>query len=138
MAAGHGNIPRPVRTDFAAEYSKNVCSFPGLAMGANRRRSVAGSDIFRTRGERFSYSRSSVVLSRQFSPRTTQSSWIRSWMEKRRILIVDNNDELRVLLERALEELGHNVVAAAERDTALSRDDLDSFDLIIKIGRAHV
>lgn len=52
-------------------------------------------------------------------------------MEKRRILIVDNNDELRVLLERALEELGHNVVAAAERDTALSRDDLDSFDLII-------
>jgi serine/threonine-protein kinase RsbW len=52
-------------------------------------------------------------------------------MEKRRILIVDNNDELRVLLEQALEDLGHDVVAASERDKALNRDDLDSFDLII-------
>lgn len=52
-------------------------------------------------------------------------------MEKRRILIVDNNDELRVLLELALKELGHDVVATAERVKALSRDDLDSFDLII-------
>ena len=52
-------------------------------------------------------------------------------MEKRRILIVDNNDELRVLLEQALGNLGHEVVAAAERDKALRRDDLDSFDLII-------
>jgi serine/threonine-protein kinase RsbW len=52
-------------------------------------------------------------------------------MEKRRILIVDNNDELRVLLEQALEDLGHDVVAAAERNKALDRDDLDSFDLII-------
>jgi serine/threonine-protein kinase RsbW len=52
-------------------------------------------------------------------------------MEKRRILIVDNNDELRVLLEQALENLGHEVVAASERDKALRRDDLDSFDLII-------
>ena len=52
-------------------------------------------------------------------------------MEKRRILIVDNNDELRVLLEQALENLGHDVVAAAARAKALRRDDLDSFDLII-------
>ncbi len=52
-------------------------------------------------------------------------------MEKRRILIVDNNDELRVLLEQALENLGHHVVAAAGRAKALRRDDLDSFDLII-------
>jgi serine/threonine-protein kinase RsbW len=52
-------------------------------------------------------------------------------MEKRRILIVDNNDELRVLLEQALAKLGHEVVAAGERDTALCRGDLDSFDLII-------
>ena len=52
-------------------------------------------------------------------------------MEKRRILIVDNNDELRVLLEQALENLGHDVIAAAQRDKALNRDDLDSFDLII-------
>src|SRR5215207_9381777 len=52
-------------------------------------------------------------------------------MEKRRILIVDNNDELRVLLEQALGQLGHDVTVTGERDKALRRDDLDSFDLII-------
>ena len=51
-------------------------------------------------------------------------------MEKRRILIVDNNDELRIL-EQALEVLGHEVVISEERETALRRNDLDSFDLII-------
>lgn len=52
-------------------------------------------------------------------------------MQKRRILIVDNNDELRLLLERVLGRLGHDVVATGERKKALRRDDLDSFDLII-------
>ena len=52
-------------------------------------------------------------------------------MEKRRILIVDNSDELRVLLEQALGRLGHEVVVTGEREKALRRDDLDSFDLII-------
>jgi serine/threonine-protein kinase RsbW len=52
-------------------------------------------------------------------------------MEKRRILIVDNNDELRVLLEQALGKLGHEVVVATERRKALRRDDLETFDLII-------
>jgi len=52
-------------------------------------------------------------------------------MEKRRILIVDNNDELRVLLEQALGKLGHEVIVMAEREEALRRDDLDSFDLVI-------
>ena len=52
-------------------------------------------------------------------------------MEKRRILIVDNNDELRVLLEQALGRLGHEVVVTGEREKALRREDLDSFDLII-------
>jgi len=52
-------------------------------------------------------------------------------MDKRRILIVDNNDELRVLLEQDLAKLGHDVVAATGRNKALRRDDLDSFDLII-------
>ena len=52
-------------------------------------------------------------------------------MEKRRILIVDNNDELRALLEQALGRLGHEVIVTGERDKALRRDDLDSFDLII-------
>ena len=52
-------------------------------------------------------------------------------MLKRRILIVDNNDELRVLLEQALGRLGHEVVVTGERNKALRRDDLESFDLII-------
>jgi serine/threonine-protein kinase RsbW len=52
-------------------------------------------------------------------------------MEKRRILIVDNNDELRVLLEHTLGRLGHEVVVTGEREKALRRDDLESFDLII-------
>jgi serine/threonine-protein kinase RsbW len=52
-------------------------------------------------------------------------------MEKRRILIVDNNDELRVLLEKTLGRLGHEVIVTGERAKALRRDDLDSFDLII-------
>ena len=51
-------------------------------------------------------------------------------MDKRRILIVDNNDELRIL-EQALERLGHEVVFSVEREKALRRNDLDSFDLII-------
>jgi CheY-like chemotaxis protein len=52
-------------------------------------------------------------------------------MEQRRILIVDNNDELRSTLEQVLRDLGHTVVATGEREAALSREDLDEFDLII-------
>src|ERR1044072_4373112 len=52
-------------------------------------------------------------------------------MHKRRMLIVDNNDELRLLLEKGLGELGHDVVVTGERKKALRRDDLDRFDLII-------
>src|SRR5918911_1680543 len=52
-------------------------------------------------------------------------------MEQRRILIVDNNDELRSTLEQVLRDLGHEVVATGNRDEALAREDLDEFDLII-------
>ncbi len=52
-------------------------------------------------------------------------------MQKRRILIVDNNDELRVILEAVLGKLGHQVVVIGDRDAALAREDLDEFDLII-------
>jgi serine/threonine-protein kinase RsbW len=52
-------------------------------------------------------------------------------MQKRRILIVDNNDELRAILENALGSLGHDAVVTGDRDEALSRNDLDQFDLII-------
>lgn len=52
-------------------------------------------------------------------------------MDKRRILIVDDNDELRMSLEGVLRELGHDVIATGDRNVALERDDLDEFDLII-------
>jgi serine/threonine-protein kinase RsbW len=52
-------------------------------------------------------------------------------MRKRRILIVDNNDELRAILETALDGLGCEAVVTGDRDEALSRDDLDKFDVII-------
>ncbi|MGI9167093.1 MAG: ATP-binding protein [Pyrinomonadaceae bacterium] len=52
-------------------------------------------------------------------------------MQKRRILIVDNNDELRAILEKVLGTLGHAVVVTGEREEALAREDLDQFDLII-------
>src|ERR1041384_2848750 len=81
-------------------------------------------DIFRTRSGRFSYRRA-----RYLSSNIRSLDW--SLMTKRRILIVDNNDELRVLLEQALGKLGHDVVVTGERAKALRRDDLDSFDLII-------
>jgi serine/threonine-protein kinase RsbW len=52
-------------------------------------------------------------------------------MHQRRILIVDNNDELRNILGEVLGKLGHQVVVTGDREQALERDDLDDFDLII-------
>ncbi len=52
-------------------------------------------------------------------------------MDKRRILVVDNNAGLRAMLAQVLGDLGHEVVTAGDRDEALAREDLDGFDLII-------
>ncbi|CAN5519024.1 MAG: ATP-binding protein [Pyrinomonadaceae bacterium] len=52
-------------------------------------------------------------------------------MQKRKILIVDNNDELRAILEQVLGGLGHAVTVTGDREEALDREDLDQFDLII-------
>jgi serine/threonine-protein kinase RsbW len=52
-------------------------------------------------------------------------------MQKRRVLIVDNDDELRHSLDQVLRDLGHEPVATGDRTEALSRNDLDQFDLII-------
>jgi len=52
-------------------------------------------------------------------------------MEKRRILVVDNNEGLRATLAEVLGSLGHDVVATGDREAALGRDDLDQFDVII-------
>ncbi len=52
-------------------------------------------------------------------------------MQKRKILIVDNNDELRAILEKVLGKLGHEVTGTGDREEALAREDLEEFDLII-------
>jgi CheY-like chemotaxis protein len=52
-------------------------------------------------------------------------------MDKRRILIVDDNQELRAVLEQVLSDLGHEVVVTGNREEALAREDLEDFDLII-------
>jgi len=52
-------------------------------------------------------------------------------MEKRKILIVDANDELRESLAEVMIELGHEVTATGDRAAALAREDLEDFDLII-------
>jgi serine/threonine-protein kinase RsbW len=52
-------------------------------------------------------------------------------MERRRILIVEGNAELRTVLSDALREQGHDVVTTGDRCEAVERDDLEDFDLII-------
>ncbi len=52
-------------------------------------------------------------------------------MDGRRILIVEGNAELRTVLSDALREQGHEVVTTGDRCEAVSREDLEDFDLII-------
>jgi serine/threonine-protein kinase RsbW len=73
--------------------------------------------------------RGSVFLASSILSSDITADW--SEMQKRRILIVDNNDDLRAILENALGGLGHEAIVTGNRDEALSREDLDEFDLII-------
>jgi serine/threonine-protein kinase RsbW len=52
-------------------------------------------------------------------------------LQKKKILIVDNSDEVCARLADALGALGHDVVATRGREEALARADLDEFDLIV-------
>jgi len=52
-------------------------------------------------------------------------------MDRRRILIVDANSELRTLLAQVLGELGHEVVATGDLSEVVTRADLEEFDLVI-------
>ncbi|MFN2454665.1 MAG: ATP-binding protein [Pyrinomonadaceae bacterium] len=52
-------------------------------------------------------------------------------MDKRKILIVNDNDELRDSLQTILRELGHRVSATDSRRAALAREDFQDFDLVI-------
>ncbi len=48
-----------------------------------------------------------------------------------RILIIENNDDIRVGLATELKNLGHTVIAETGRGEALAREDFDQFDLIV-------
>jgi serine/threonine-protein kinase RsbW len=52
-------------------------------------------------------------------------------MDKRRILIVEDHDEMRAALEREFKALGHDVLATGDRRSALEHVDVDEFDLIL-------
>lgn len=48
-----------------------------------------------------------------------------------RILIVENQDDLRAGLSRELQKFGHEVTVETERCEAIARDDLMKFDLLV-------
>lgn len=52
-------------------------------------------------------------------------------MEKRRILIVDDDDSSRHALERALSALGHETTISGSRNEALARQDFQEFDVVV-------
>ncbi len=50
---------------------------------------------------------------------------------QRRILIIDDHDDLATSLHEVFSHVGHYVYAVGDRKTALAIDDIDSFDLVI-------
>ena len=56
---------------------------------------------------------------------------IQSGNGKCRILIVENNDDIRAGLAVELSQLGHSVTVESERGKALARADLAEFDLLV-------
>ena len=56
---------------------------------------------------------------------------IQSGHYKCRILIVENDEDIRAGLARELNQLGHEVTLESEREQALARDDLAQFDLLV-------
>lgn len=52
-------------------------------------------------------------------------------MEKRRILIVDDDDSSRHALEQALSALGHETTISGSRNEALARQDFQEFDVVV-------
>lgn len=56
---------------------------------------------------------------------------IQGGQDKCRILIVENNDDIRAGLAEELNKLGHSVTLESERSKALARADLSEFDLLV-------
>jgi len=49
----------------------------------------------------------------------------------RRILIIDDHNDLATALDEVLSNIGHEVTIIADREKAVSRNDLESFDMVI-------
>lgn len=50
---------------------------------------------------------------------------------QRRILIIDDHDDLATALDEVLSHVGHKVTVISDRVKALARKDLESFDIVI-------
>jgi serine/threonine-protein kinase RsbW len=50
---------------------------------------------------------------------------------QRRILIIDDHDDLATALDEVLSHIGHEVTIISDRIKALARNDLQSFDMVI-------
>lgn len=50
---------------------------------------------------------------------------------QRRILIIDDHDDLATALDEVLSHIGHEVTIISDRVKALARNDLESFDMVI-------
>lgn len=50
---------------------------------------------------------------------------------QRRILIIDDHDDLATALDEVLSHVGHEVTIISDRVEALARNDLESFDIVI-------
>jgi serine/threonine-protein kinase RsbW len=92
---------------------------------------MSSSDIFcNAIGDRFVFHRKERP-SANLSAAEYFDKMIQDGRHKCRILIVENNDDIRAGLAEELNKLGHSVTLESERGKALARADLSEFDLLV-------
>lgn len=92
---------------------------------------MPSSDIFcNAIGDRFVFHRKERP-SANLSAAEYFDKMIQGGQDKCRILIVENNDDIRAGLADELNKLGHSVTLESERAKALARPDLSEFDLLV-------
>lgn len=118
----------------ARRHTKNV---PGLGLGLTISKLLTetlGGEITvesePEKGARFSIRLMLSALDR--SPTTLANRQITGYSgAKRRLMVVDDNEEHRALMEQMLAPLGFDVVLASSGEEALSIDGLERFDLFL-------
>ena len=92
---------------------------------------MSSSDIFGNAiGDRFVFHRKERS-SANLSAAEYFDNMIQGGQDRCRILIVENNDDLRAGLADELNKLGYLVTLESERGKALARSDLSEFDLLV-------